>query len=135
MKTFLSPPHYNKGFTLTELLIVLAILSIIAAIAYPSYTNSVLKSHRRAAQAEMQDLAQSLERDFTLNDAYSDLISDSKFIPGKAVQERYNLSLSANGASYTITATPKGPQAEDSCGVLTLDVQGQTTPTKDGCWE
>ncbi len=125
----------QKGFSLIELMIAIGVLSILAALGYSSYDKSVQKSNRRAAQADMQNLAQSLERGFILADAYSDLLSENKFTVNKNVQERYAFSMITDGTSYTITASPKGKQGGDPCGTLTLNERGATTPTQGSCWE
>src|SRR5690554_7773304 len=63
--------YTEKGFTLLELMIVVAVVGILAAIAYPSYMDSVRKSNRADAKAALNDAAQQMQRCYTLNSSYS----------------------------------------------------------------
>ncbi|TVP55394.1 MAG: prepilin-type N-terminal cleavage/methylation domain-containing protein, partial [Halomonadaceae bacterium] len=64
--------YRQQGFTLIELMIVVAIIGVIAAIAYPSYQRNIENTRRTAAQADMMELAQTLERRYTANYSYLD---------------------------------------------------------------
>lgn len=129
---------FHRGFTLVELMIVVAIVGILAAIAYPSYTQHVLKTHRRAAQACLLELAQWMERYYTSKMTYA-----GASLPNTSCRNdltaRYTFSFSGtpNANSYTIQAVPvsPGPQASDSCGTLTVKHTGERTPATAGCWD
>jgi len=152
---------YNKGFTLIELMIVVAILGIISAIAIPSYAEYVRKGKRADAKVELLKIAQLQESYFVQNLSYAKDLTTGAGGLGlgatvKSEQEEYTITLTASNAtgaacsglaanacsSYTITATGNGGQANDKCKSFTLtntgvkDVVGATAPY-DGktCWK
>jgi len=125
--------QYTTGFTLVELMIVVAIVGILAAIAYPSYQEQVRKSRRADCEGALTGLAGAMERYFTVNNSYvgatvgtGGIYADKCPIDGNTAY--YNLSipsstLTANG--YTLNAAPTGAQTGDKCGTLTLTSTGQ----------
>jgi type IV pilus assembly protein PilE len=130
--------HRARGFTLIELMITVAIVGILAAIAYPSYTEHVAKGRRTQAEVELMAAHQWMERFFSENFRYdqnsagtattNSTLFPSRFSTSPRAGEgtpAYNLSLTTltrNG--YTITATRTGSMAQDACGNLTLDHLG-----------
>ena len=121
------------GFTLIELMIVVAVVAILAAIAVPSYQESVRKSRRAQAKADMVEFAQLAERHHTVNNSYA-----AFELPADRETPQYDLQVAATPTTFTITATPEGGQAEDRCGTLTIDHAGRKThstevPVRD-CW-
>jgi len=124
----------DKGFTLIELMIVITIVAILAAIAYPSYQNYILKSRRTDAAGNLLELGQYLERYFTENGRYDqDRGGTAVSLPfNKSPKEGtstfYNLAFTAGeptATTYELSAAPVGSQAEDTnCGTLTLDHTG-----------
>lgn len=133
----------QKGFTLIELMITVAVIGILAAIAYPSYQKYILRANRADAQAILMENAQFMERYFATANTY--VLATGVTLPsavspkgstGAAI--RYNISFSAGPAatSFTMQAVPVSgtAQASDSCGTMTLSNTGLRTPTTTGCW-
>lgn len=126
-----------RHISLIITLIALSTIGILTILAYPHFTNDSDAPHRRAAQSAMETLALALERDFTLNDAYTDLISEGVFTTTADLSKSYLLRVITenNGRDYTILATPIGPQTGDACGTLRLTSRGIRSGHKDNCWE
>lgn len=128
----------NKGFTLIELVIVVAMIAILAAIALPSYLNQIRKSRRAQAEADLAELAQGMERSYTMTRDYTKNTAGAAYALPFAESPRdaaagtgyYDLAISASAAtSYTITATPKNQQSSDLCGTLSINSTGLKTYT------
>lgn len=127
------------GFTLIELLITVAIIAIVAAIAYPNYTSYVLRSHRNVAEGDLESAANAMERYYTQNNTYTGAAEGVTFpntspFSGGTVYYDVTVAVTGGGTSYTLTAKPRSNQSTDSCGTLTLDSTGAKTPTTSGCW-
>ena len=133
------PAGRQSGFTLIELMIVVAVVAILAAIAFPAYNEHVRKSRRAQAKADLVELAQVLERYHTVQNTYvgADLPFTQSPRDGTA---HYALSFTeaATAGAFVLQAVPATPaQGLDSCGPLTLDQAGRRTPTNAvvaGCW-
>jgi len=122
------------GFTLIELMIVIAIVGILAAIAYPSYQDSVRKARRGSAQANLVELTSYMERKFTENNVYNSTTASATLIASGITNDYYLFTLPTfTTTSYTLNAAPQGAQTSDSCGTLTLSHTGAKTPAS-GCW-
>lgn len=135
----------EAGFTLIELMIVVAIVAIIAGIAYPSYMESVRKSNRSDAKATLNDVAQRLQRCFTTYSAYNHASCTvaGQVTGGSTItspERMYTVAGVLAATTYDLTATPAAgsTQAKDTkCTTLTLDeagVRGATGSDSGNCW-
>ncbi len=129
---------HAKGFTLIELMIVVAVVAILATIAMPSYQEHVRKSRRAQAKADLVELAQQLERHHTVQNSYAGLTLPFTQSPRDGTS-RYTLSYVGTPAAgtFTIQAVPGEGQSSDKCGTLTLDQAGRKTSsasTVAECW-
>ena len=119
-----------RGFTLIELMIAVVIVAILAAVALPSYQNSVRKSRRPDAKTALLDLAAREERYYTVNNTYTDVAANLGFAAfplnlGTGAKPDYSLSVSAfTATTFSLQATALNDQVNDTCGSYTLDNLG-----------
>lgn len=139
------------GFTLIELMIVVAIIGIIAAVAYPAYTSQVASTARASAAACLSEQMGYMERFYSTNQRYDkdrdgndNPLSDGSVVLNCMTSaqsgEDYSYTIKPlTRSTYTLNATPKGGQAHrdgKSCGALTLDHKGTRGAEGDvgSCW-
>lgn len=134
-------PTRQRGFTLIELMIVVAVVAILASIALPSYNEAMRKSRRAQAKADMVEYAQIAERHFTVQGSYVgfDARPDVRTVsPREGGTVRYRFNYAVTPTTFTITATPQGGQASDRCGTLTINQAQQKgrsgSAPPDECW-
>jgi type IV pilus assembly protein PilE len=129
-----------KGFSLIELIIVMLVIAILAAIAIPSYRQHILRSHRIDATRALQDLASRQERYYFSHNRYSKTLADLGS-DVDAAGAYYALDMaSASSTDYTATAIATGIQIQDAaCATLSLNRAGvkQSTGADNNnaaCW-
>lgn len=136
-------PLHGRGFTLIELLIVIVVVGILVAIAVPAYTDSVRKTRRGQAKADMTTVVQAMERCFTNRSTYVACFAGNALpaplnrSPGTGPNTFYTLSLQGvTAADYVVRAEPVGDQAADVCGRLEIRQNGVRTTSsgRDDCW-
>ncbi|KNZ32566.1 MAG: hypothetical protein AD742_10780 [Methylibium sp. NZG] len=147
----------QQGFTLIELMITVAIVAILAAIAYPSYMEQVARSKRADAQSALLETAQWIERQYTITNKYDQfykagtlttlVTAELPALRGKT-GDNYTLSFgdksggntTPGAAAFTLRMVPKGGMTNDKCGTLTLSNTGAkdfsgSTGTLAFCWD
>jgi len=143
MKHFLTPNVLQRGFTLIELMITVAIVAILASIAYPSYTDYIVRSRRTEAQTVLVAASQWMERFYSENFRYDKnsagtAVTDATLFPSRfstspapgSGSPVYDISVAVTTDvrdAYTVIATRKTGtlMANDQCGNLTIDHLGR----------
>lgn len=138
-----------SGFTLIELMIVIAILGILASVAYPSYLDHIRRTNRAEAKSILLEMAQLLERNFSeanrydLNSAGNAFVLSTTQSP-KTGTAKYTIQFATatpTQNTYTLEAVPVGVMAGDACATLTLThtgvrgVSGNPSLTVADCWQ
>ena len=139
------PETRQRGFTLIELMITVAIVALLSVIAYPAYQSQVIKGNRAEGKAAVLKTAQALERYFTANNTYTTNLATlgmPTYSGDDSAGSKYDITIVAGGAgittSFVVKATPRVTDAE--CGTLTLTQAGQkgmelnTQTTVSKCW-
>jgi type IV pilus assembly protein PilE len=133
------PPKMNNtlGFTLIELMISVAVVGILAAVAYPSYTSFITSSNRSEGQRELLRLANLQEETFIDRRSYTTDMIALGTTADPHLTEFGNYSIDATidngGTTFLLTATAKGTQTSDTgCTALTVNEAGQKLPAI--CW-
>ncbi len=119
------PAPRQHGFTLVELVIVVAVIGILAAVAYPSYTEYVRRGYRAEARAGLMQAAQWMERASTASGAYPSSSAFAATPLAKVASNTYVIAIQdRTDSTYILKATPQNAQRGDRCGNFTLEQSG-----------
>jgi len=141
----------NMGFTLIELMVVVVIIGILAAVAYPAYIENTRTAKRATAQSDLMKLASFFERRFTENNSYLILNGSADPISTTAcataggctpaldtgiTHDDYNYSFSGTPtqSAFTLRAVPQNGQVDDKCATMTYSSTGVKEPSTGKCW-
>ncbi|MET0983015.1 MAG: type IV pilin protein [Telluria sp.] len=122
-------PSRGAGVTLVELLVVVAIVGVLSAAAYPAYGRYLLKNNRAAAQVHLMELAQAQSQYMADSRSYAASVTALGMSTPAAVSAKYTIGIRLEDgppAAFTITATPVGAQLAD--GALSINSAGTRTP-------
>jgi type IV pilus assembly protein PilE len=127
------------GFTLMELMIAVAVVGILAAVAFPSYQSQVIKTRRSDGKAALMSAAAKQEQYYLDNKTYADTLAKLN-VAAASPEGYYQIRITASSATaFTLQAAPQGSQTSDTiCGNLTLNNLGTKTESGSGtvndCW-
>lgn len=136
--SYVSKRKALRGFTLIELVITMAIVGILATVAYPSYSNFITSSNRTEALRELVRVANLQEQFFVDTRGYTADLSQLGVSAGAAYEtqsENYTITSAVVGNAYTLSATAQGGQAsrDTDCPIITLTDTGARGPAV--CWD
>jgi len=130
----------KRGFSLLEVLIVLAILGVLTCIVYPSYMQHLVAMRRTNVAAVLLDLAGSIEQFYIRGNTYSGATLSNLGTNDSSYKNYYKINIKGTANSYSLSAVPLANQAnaDSLCGTLGLDQEGNKTISGNGdiasCW-
>ncbi|MGH8803599.1 MAG: type IV pilin protein [Polaromonas sp.] len=125
----------NRGFTLMELMITVAVIGILAAVGYPAYLDQIRKARRAEAQAALMNISARQQQMLLDTRSYATTIGALNITIPNTVLQTYAVTLTVGTATvptFTATAAPSGSQAADTCGALSINQVGTKSPAS--CW-
>lgn len=132
----------TKGFNLIELLITLAIISILSALCLPVYSEHIIRARRLEAEINLIKLANALEKYYLLNNTYENATLNQLNFSSLIADNQYQLQIvSVNSSEFSIKAIPLKKQADEDalCGSILLNSSGNKAITGSGniseCWQ
>lgn len=129
----------NRGFTLNELMITVAIVGVLASVVYPSYVDFVSRSNRSEGQRELLRIANLQEQFFVDNRAYTEVMTNLGLSADPFITENghYNIDAKVVNGSFTLTATAVSSQKvnDSDCLTLTITDTGKKSSSPEECWE
>jgi type IV pilus assembly protein PilE len=131
------PAKKTAGFTLIEVMIAVAVVAILATVAFPSYREYIQRSHRSEAQAHLMALAARQQQFLVDTRGYAASLATLGISEPANVTKAYAVTMTLDGGpppGYTITATPNASQTSERCGTLTINQAGTKTAAVAGCW-
>lgn len=145
----MSSDSSQRGFTLIETMIVVAIIAILSSVAYPSYVEHVARGRRAEAKAALMEASHYMQRYYLANDRYDrdkagnafELPAAMSVVPRSGGAKTYTIQSVAANLSDTTFLLEARPQVKDACGILRIDERGTRTVsdadagmTASTCW-
>ncbi len=142
MNNLMTKYRLARGFSLIELMIALAVVALLVGIAFPSYKNYILRSHRPDAIAALAQDQAILERCYAQNFAYNTACASLPAFPHNSSQSYYSIALTnLSATTYTLVASAIGKQTADTnCTSIRVDQANQKTASDSSgtsqasCW-